>query len=948
MKKLLLGLLMLPALLNAQNDLFFSEYSEGSSNNKYLEIYNSTELTVDLSNYSVEVYSNGATTATNTLTWPVGTFLHPDSVYVIYNGSSNATIVSAGDISSSVTFFNGDDALALLKMGTIIDVIGQIGVDPGTFWTVGTGSTLNYTLVRNPDICSGNPTDLGSFAAPEWTVLPMDDWSNIGQHTSNCFGSCNTYSFIEETTCGTYTVPSGDESYSATGLYSDTISNTALCDSIISIYVVIAPTYSGITDAATICAGDSYDFGTQTLTSTGDYIETFSTIDGCDSTVTLSLTVVSSYNENISATICNGETYTLGTQTLTLEGNYSELFTSSSGCDSTVNLDLTVLPVPTFAFSENACESYTTPSGLYTYSTSGIYNDTLTAANGCDSILTITLTINSSDLITETATACNSFDFEGNTYTSSGIYDVIYTNINGCDSIRQLDLTINNSPMAPETNGDQTLCEGNTPLDLTASANSGAPLIISGIWDGPITGGLPKGFELYAMDDIADLSIYGYANVVNGGGSAGTQEVALPAVTLTAGEYFYVATDSTQFFNFFGFYPQWKDATNANNNGDDAVELYMDGTIIDVFGDVNNDGTGTEWDYVDGWAYRNTNATTNNGIWSTSDWTFSGTNQLEGGITNGTCTSPVPVGTFTSTPASPTFTWYEESGLSTILSTDAIYATGQTTGTEDYYVTATLNGCESDASMVSVTFNAVPNVNTIVDQTLCLDETTEPISFSGSGPSTTFNWTNDNTSLGLAASGSGDIAAFTPIATGTSVIVVTPIASGCEGSTKTFTITVNDLPSVTLAPFTDMCVNHAAITLSSGLPAGGSYTVEGTTATTFDPSTGAGTYTVVYSYTDGITGCTNSATEDIYVDACIGIEENNSSVLSIYPNPVKEQLNIIYEGGTYSLSIFDMTGTVVFEGTNTTKIDVSKFARGSYILQMNTSQGVEMKKFIKN
>jgi hypothetical protein len=160
-------------------ELFFSEYGEGGSNNKWLEIYNGTGAAIDLSAYSVELYSNGASTATNTLTFAPGTMLADGDVYVIYNSSSAAAIIAEGDVSSNVTFFNGDDAVALLKGTTVIDVIGVIGNDPGSSWTVGTGSTVNYTLVRKSTVLGPVTT----FDPAEWDVYPQDTFDYIGSHT---------------------------------------------------------------------------------------------------------------------------------------------------------------------------------------------------------------------------------------------------------------------------------------------------------------------------------------------------------------------------------------------------------------------------------------------------------------------------------------------------------------------------------------------------------------------------------------------------------------------------------------------------------------------------------------------------------------------------------------------------------------------------------------------
>ena len=171
-------------------DLYISMYSEGSSNNKFIEIYNGTGADVDLGDYSVELYANGSSTATNTETFAAGTMLAAGDVYVIANSSADATILNASDITSTVTYFNGDDAVALLKNGTVIDVVGEIGVDPGSAWDVAgvSNATKNHTLTRKSTICSPN-TDWSASAGTdandsEWIVTGIDTgWSDLGSFT---------------------------------------------------------------------------------------------------------------------------------------------------------------------------------------------------------------------------------------------------------------------------------------------------------------------------------------------------------------------------------------------------------------------------------------------------------------------------------------------------------------------------------------------------------------------------------------------------------------------------------------------------------------------------------------------------------------------------------------------------------------------------------------------
>lgn len=534
-------------------------------------------------------------------------------------------------------------------------------------------------------------------------------------------GGCDTYSSFSVSECVSYTSPSGLYTYTESGVYNDTIPNAALCDSIMTIDVTINPEYTGITDEATICDGQTYIFGTQSLTTAGDYVETFQSVNNCDSTVTLTLTVVAAYNENISATICEGESYVLGTQTLTTSGDYSELFTTSAGCDSTVNLTLTVNPTTTNAISVFACDSYESPSGNYIWTMDGVYNDTIPNSNMCDSVITITLTVGTSDVIEETVSACDSYVFESTEYTSSGTYQVVFENESGCDSTRILYLTITETPAIPTTNGDQTLCTPDLPTDLEVSTSEGgAALIITGVADGPLPGGLPKVVSFYAIEDIADMSIYGFGSATNGGGSDGI-EFNFPNVALTAGQHYHVTTDDAAFSAFFGFNADAVEALASSINGDDAIELFLNGNVIDVYGDINADGSGLPWDYLDGWAYRNSGSQPNNGVFNISEWTISGIDVFDGQTTNATSPTPYPVDAFSTTSSAATYTWYSDAGLTDELSTDPIYTTGQTSGTEDYYVVASSLGCTSEAAMITITINETPVASLTLTNAPCVN-----------------------------------------------------------------------------------------------------------------------------------------------------------------------------------------------------------------------------------
>jgi len=171
----------------ACGDLYISEYSEGSSSNKYYEIYNPTGSPVSLAGYSVSVFSNGSSTAGNTITFPASATIAANDVYVVANASADPTILAFADTTSTTTYYNGDDALVLFKGTDTLDIIGVVGVDPGSEWTVGTGSTKEHTLVRMASVSQG--TSDWTQSANEWDVYPQNTWTYGGAHTSNCAGS---------------------------------------------------------------------------------------------------------------------------------------------------------------------------------------------------------------------------------------------------------------------------------------------------------------------------------------------------------------------------------------------------------------------------------------------------------------------------------------------------------------------------------------------------------------------------------------------------------------------------------------------------------------------------------------------------------------------------------------------------------------------------------------
>jgi len=171
-------------------DLFFSEYVEGSSLNKALEIYNPTGSGINLSSYTIKKYTNGNPSPGANLVLP-NIVLAAGNVYVICNQNAGASLVGTGMCnfytSADAITFNGNDAIALQKGSTVLDVIGQIGFDPGTEWGTSPTSTENNTLVRKCNIGYGDDVGGDLFdPAFEWNGFAQDTFSNLGSHTHPC------------------------------------------------------------------------------------------------------------------------------------------------------------------------------------------------------------------------------------------------------------------------------------------------------------------------------------------------------------------------------------------------------------------------------------------------------------------------------------------------------------------------------------------------------------------------------------------------------------------------------------------------------------------------------------------------------------------------------------------------------------------------------------------
>lgn len=190
LKAMLLTILVTAVMISpavAQLDcLIFSEYVEGSSFNKAVEIYNATGEEVNLSRVELALYTNGSSTASATFVL-ADVLLASGANYVVAHPNADAAIIAVAAETSTALNFNGDDAFAMSMDGVLVDCIGEIGFDPGSGWGTEPLTTVNHTLRRLITVCCGDKVGDDPFdPAGEWAGFDQDTFDDLGSHVTEC------------------------------------------------------------------------------------------------------------------------------------------------------------------------------------------------------------------------------------------------------------------------------------------------------------------------------------------------------------------------------------------------------------------------------------------------------------------------------------------------------------------------------------------------------------------------------------------------------------------------------------------------------------------------------------------------------------------------------------------------------------------------------------------
>lgn len=173
-----LTLTAMSSLSQAADNPIISEYVEGSSNNKAIELYNPSAVSLDLSQYQLKFFFNGSSTAGSTIA--LSGMLNPGQTYVIADNDASAEILAKANLQSNASFFNGDDAIVLYKQQQVIDSLGQVGVDPGSEWGSGDLSTQDNTLRRKTHALTPDTDVNDAVSFDNWLGFAKDDISDLG------------------------------------------------------------------------------------------------------------------------------------------------------------------------------------------------------------------------------------------------------------------------------------------------------------------------------------------------------------------------------------------------------------------------------------------------------------------------------------------------------------------------------------------------------------------------------------------------------------------------------------------------------------------------------------------------------------------------------------------------------------------------------------------------
>jgi len=752
------------------------------------------------------------------------------------NGANTSSVVvsTAGNYSVTVSLLNGCSSTASTNV-TVADIpvptiMGNTTLCDGESTTLtanggnsylwNNSSTSNSISVSQSGVYTVTVTNTDGCSATTNVTVTVNPLPNVSVSGNNSFcqgdnatltaTGANSYVWSNTSTNATITVGN-------VGTYTVTGTDTNGCSSTATKTITVNPTYN-IPLTHSICQGESYNFYGQNLTTAGTYTHTLQTVNGCDSVLTLTITVKPLPTPSImgNTTLCEGESTTLtaiggisyvwnngntnNSINVSQNGVYAVTATNAEGCSATANTTVTVNSLPNVNVSGNSsfCQgdnttltatgansyvwSNTSNNATITVVSAGTYTVTGTDANGCSSTATKTVTVNPTYSIPLTHSICQgeSYNFYGQNLTTAGTYTHTLQTVNGCDSVLTLTLTVKSLP-TPSITGNITFCQGQNST-LTATGGN------SYLWNNGSTNNSIS-VSQNGVYTVTATNVEGCSAIT----SATVTVNPLPNVSISGNSSFCQGDNTTL------------TVTGANsyvwNNGS------TDASIT-----VNNAGT----------------------------YTVTGTDA--NGCSN-IATKTVSVNPTYNIPLTQSICQGESYNF---------YGQNLTTAGTYTHTLQTVNGCDSVLTL-TLTVKSLPTPSISGNTTLCDGENTSLTANGGA----TYLWSNGSTSNSINVSQSG---VYTVTATN---------AEGCS-TTANITVTVNPLPNVTISGNNSFCQGGDV-----QLTATGASTYEWNNGSTNTAITvnNAGTYTV--TGTDA-NGCSSTATKTIAVNPTYNIPLTHS------------------------------------------------------------------------